>query len=52
MELEDRGAVIHVSARVKRVKDDAVARAREEARGDRFNRGTTAHFTRDEELSR
>jgi hypothetical protein len=42
MEVEDRGAVIHVRARVK---DDAVARALEEARGDRFNRGTTAHFT-------
>jgi len=34
--------VIHVTARVK---DDAVARALEESRGDRFNRGTTAHFT-------
>ena len=42
LEVEDRGAVIHVAARVK---DDAVARALEEARGDRFNRGTTAHFT-------
>ena len=42
MEVEDRGAVIHVRARVK---DDAVARALEEARGDRFNRGTAAHFT-------
>ena len=42
MEVEDRGPVIHVTARVK---DDAVARALEEARGDRFNRGTTAHFT-------
>jgi len=42
MEVEDRGAEIHVTARVK---DDAVARALEEARGDRFNRGTTAHFT-------
>jgi Domain of unknown function (DUF4062) len=42
MEVEDRGATIHVTARVK---DDAVARALEEARGDRFNRGTTAHFT-------
>jgi hypothetical protein len=28
-----------------RVKDDAVARAFEETRGDKFNRGTTAHFT-------
>ena len=42
MEVEDRGAVIHVTARVK---DDAVARALEEARGDRFNRGTKAQFT-------
>ena len=42
MEVEDRGAVIHVAARVK---DDAVARALEEARGDRFSRGTKAHFT-------
>ena len=42
MEVEDRGTVIHVTARVK---DDAVARALEEARGDRFSRGTTAHFT-------
>ena len=42
MEVEDRGAVIHVAARVK---DDAVARALEEARGDRFNRGTMAQFT-------
>src|SRR5260370_12609570 len=41
-EVEDGGAVIQVTARVK---DDAVARALEEARGDRFNRGTTAHFT-------
>ena len=41
-EVEDRGTVIHVTARVK---DDAVARALEEARGDRFNRGTAAHFT-------
>jgi hypothetical protein len=41
-EVEDRGAVIHVMAHVK---DDAVARALEEARGDRFNRGTAAHFT-------
>jgi len=42
MEVEDRGASIHVTARVK---DDTVARALEEARGDRFNRGTMAHFT-------
>jgi len=41
-EVEDRGTAIHVSARVK---DDAVARALEEGRGDRFNRGITAHFT-------
>jgi hypothetical protein len=42
MEVEDCGTVIHVTARVK---DDTVARALEEARGDRFNRGTMAHFT-------
>jgi hypothetical protein len=42
MEVEDRGNMIHVRARVK---DDAVARALEEARGDRFNRGTTGQFT-------
>jgi len=42
MEVEDRGDVVHVTARVK---DDAVARALEEARGDRFNRGTKALFT-------
>lgn len=42
MEVEDHGASIHVTARVK---DDVVARALEEARGDRFNRGTTAQFT-------
>jgi hypothetical protein len=41
-EVEDRGTVIHVTARVK---DDAVARSLEEARGDRFNRGTMARFT-------
>jgi hypothetical protein len=41
-EVEDRGTEIHVTARVK---DDAVARSLEEARGDRFNRGTTARFT-------
>jgi hypothetical protein len=37
MEVEDRGDVIHVTARVK---DDAVARALEETRGDRYSRGT------------
>jgi hypothetical protein len=42
MEVEDRGEEIHVTARVK---DDAVARALEEARGDRFNRGATVLFT-------
>lgn len=42
MEVEDRGEAIHVTARVK---DDAVAWALEDARGDRFNRGTTAYFT-------
>lgn len=41
-EVEDRGEAIHVTARVK---DDAVARALEDARGDRFNRGTNAYFT-------
>jgi hypothetical protein len=41
-EVEDRGDVIHVAARVR---DDAVARALEDARGDRFNRGTKARFT-------
>jgi hypothetical protein len=42
IEVEDRGDAIHVTARVR---DDAVARALEDARGDGFNRGTTAHFT-------
>ncbi len=42
MEVEDRGAVINVTARVK---EDAVAQALEAARGDRWNRGTKAHFT-------
>jgi hypothetical protein len=42
VEVEDRGEVINVKARVR---DDAVARAIEEMRGDRYNRGTTAHFT-------
>lgn len=41
-EVEDRGGVIQVTARVKA---DAVARALEEARGDRYNRGSSAHFT-------
>src|SRR5260370_29585643 len=43
MEVEDCGTVIHVTARVK---DDTVARALEEARGDRVNRGPMGHFTR------
>ena len=42
MEVEDRGEVINVTARVK---DDRVAQALEAARGDRRNRGTTAQFT-------
>ena len=41
-EVEDRGDTIHVTARVR---DDAVARALEEARGDRFSSKTLAHFT-------
>ena len=40
--MEDRGGPIHVTARVK---DDTVARALEEMRGDRYNRGTNAQFT-------
>jgi Domain of unknown function (DUF4062) len=42
IEVEDRGNVIQVKARVR---DDAVARALEDMRGDRFNRGTKALFT-------
>jgi hypothetical protein len=42
IEVEDRGAVINVTARVK---DDSVAQALEAARGDRWNRGTKGHFT-------
>jgi hypothetical protein len=42
MEVEDRGATIQVTARAK---DDIVARALEEMRGDRYNRGTNAQFT-------
>jgi hypothetical protein len=42
MEVEDRGPVINVTARVK---DDTVAQALEAARGDRWNRGAKAHFT-------
>jgi hypothetical protein len=41
-EIEDRGDTINVKARVR---DDAVARALEEARGDKFSRGTNAQFT-------
>jgi Domain of unknown function (DUF4062) len=41
-EIEDRGETINVKARVR---DDAVARALEEARGDKFSRGTNAQFT-------
>jgi hypothetical protein len=41
-EIEDRGDVIQVKARVR---SDAVARALEEMRGDRFNRGTVSRFT-------
>ena len=36
IEVEDRGAFINVTARVK---DDSVAQALEAARGDRWNRG-------------
>jgi len=42
MEVEDRGDVINVTARVK---DNTVAQALEAARGDRWNRGTKAQFT-------
>jgi hypothetical protein len=42
MAVEDRGGTIHVTAGVK---DDTVARALEEMRGDRYNRGTNAQFT-------
>jgi hypothetical protein len=41
-EVEDRGDVIQVKARVR---DDAVARALEDMRGDRYNRGATARIT-------
>jgi hypothetical protein len=41
-EIEDRGDVIHVKARVR---SDEVARALEELRGDRFNRGAVSRFT-------
>jgi Domain of unknown function (DUF4062) len=41
-EVEDRGDVINVTARVR---DSIVAQALEAARGDRFNRGTKAQFT-------
>jgi len=42
MEVEDRGAAINVTARVK---DNTVAQALEAARGDRWNRGSKAQFT-------
>jgi hypothetical protein len=41
-EVEDRGDVIHVKARVR---DDGVAWALEDKRGDRYNRGTNVQFT-------
>jgi len=41
-EVEDCGDLINVTARVK---DDAVARALEKARGDQWNRGAKARFT-------
>jgi hypothetical protein len=41
-EIEGRGNSIRVIARVR---DDAVARALENARGDQWNRGTLAQFT-------
>src|SRR5260370_28915772 len=41
-EVEDRGDAIQVKARVR---DDAVARALEDMRGDRFNRGLKTQFT-------
>ena len=41
-EVEDRGELIHVTARVR---DDAVARALEAARGDQWNRGIRSRFT-------
>ena len=42
IEVEDHGAFINVTARVK---DDSVAQALEAARGDRWNRGAKGHFT-------
>ena len=41
-EVEDRGEIINVTARVK---DNSIAQALEEARGDKWNRGTKARFT-------
>jgi hypothetical protein len=41
-EIEDRGKVIQVKARVRA---DAVARALEDMRDDQFNRGTVTPFT-------
>ena len=41
-EIEDRGDVIEIKARVR---SDLVARALEDMRGDKFNRGTVARFT-------
>jgi hypothetical protein len=42
MEIEDRGEVINVTASVK---DNTVAQSLEEARGDKWNRGSKAQFT-------
>jgi Domain of unknown function (DUF4062) len=42
VEVDSRGDVIHVKARVR---DEAVARAIEAARGDNFNRGIKTRFT-------
>jgi hypothetical protein len=42
MEIEDRGGVVQVKARVR---GDLIARALEDMRGDRFNRGSEARFT-------
>jgi hypothetical protein len=42
MEIEDRGDAIQVKARVR---NDSVARAIEDKRGDKFNRGAAARFT-------
>jgi hypothetical protein len=42
IEVDDRGETLNVKARVR---DDAVARTLEEARGDKWNRGIKARFT-------